>query len=198
MKLNKIGIILSYSLILLVGFLAGKLIFIPGISVQKEINPLHFISIVSTLFMAIVISVLIDKERRINDVEKKLIIDKLQAIWNETEELEKLVNSKQVLHCEVISLIKRIRSATSFVEKALKTIGKSPCSSIQQLKTYCKQLSDLATNTVATDPQKPIPEEVKIDNGYVFYSQNRVAEIEACIGTLGNELFQSQINTNRL
>ena len=78
--------IFFYFLLIVIGFILGKMVFIPGITMDLSINPLHLLSILTTIGIAVFVGMIYNKNASYEVKRKELVqhlLDKsLDSIQN--------------------------------------------------------------------------------------------------------------------
>lgn len=100
------------------GFFAGKLHFLPGdVVIDKNINPMHALSIFVTLFIAILITVFFQTKKEINNTENEIIIKRIDKIIEIIDCLYDSVCSGKVAVSQAPALVKRIHVSSKYTHR---------------------------------------------------------------------------------
>jgi hypothetical protein len=192
MKTNKSWILLCF-ISCIIGILVGKILFIPGISIQHEINPVHALSVISTLFVAIVVSILFTQEKDKNKGKKEIVLNRVCAGFEICDSLHGRIIDNKIDHSHAVSVFKRIAIVTKCVFYACKTIGLTITMNEAKFNEQAKRLKDLMTNTPIIPDDLTTPP-IKITKGIIEYNSNRIAEIETELEKLRNMFLELQID----
>jgi hypothetical protein len=176
-----------------VGILVGKILFIPGISIQREINPVHALSIISTLFVAIVISILFAQEKDKNKGRKEIVLNRVCAGLEICDSLFGKINDNKIEHSQAVSIFKRIGIVTKCVFYACNKIELKLTMNEDKFNEQAKRVKDLMTNTPII-PENVNTPPIKTTKGIVEYNSNRIAEIETELEKLRNMFLELQID----
>lgn len=192
-KLRMIGWIVLFCLIWVIGVLCGKLITVPGVAISKEVNPLHGVSILSSIFIAIYIALILDKHKECKKIQRELVFRRIDEIYENIASLYLKLENKSINLTEANLVSKRI---WTLFDSLKKLIEMSNICSIKgfdsSFREKHKELKNLMTNT-PIDPTEYDCPPIKVEDGIVKYSQSRVQEIESCIDSLKSCIFELQI-----
>jgi hypothetical protein len=188
--------VLLLTTIFFIGFILGKLIEVPFITIEKNINPLHALSILVTLLVALVISVFFQKNKDINNTANDIIIKRVDKIVDMLDILNEsiLEGSIEVIKAPAIS--KRIYSSLKCVNQSLIDYSISISATFDSIEQKHRLIKDLLTNTPAHNGNDaPMP--VKVENEKYVYTSARISEIERNIEDLKNSLYKTQLEINK-
>jgi len=196
MKVNKIIFIIFVFLAFIFGYLVSKMVNLPGISVQKEVNPLHFISILTTLSVAIVVSIIFDQFKEKNKVGKSLFFKRIEDVIEITDKINSHIEREEIEYSIAVSMNKRLRSSMIFIFKAL--IEKNIIDNHQKdkIEKLLKDINNSMTNTPISPDGDNGHDLLKIENGIIKYSHQRSSQICSRIEVFKNELFNLQMAIN--
>ena len=197
MKSNKVyffGLLVFIAIV--IGFLAGKMYDVPGLTLDRKINPLHALSIIVTVFIAIVISIFFEKEKEKNKVIKEIIIRRIDKTIDLTESLIDLVATGKIRSEVVPGYPKRIHSSlkcswSSFENNKIKTVV-----DFSELELIIRELKNLLTNTPINASGSLADAPISAKNGYFLYNEARVSEVSVELEKLKNMLFKAQLDVN--
>lgn len=184
--------------VFVIGITVGKLFSLPKeIVIDNNINPMHALSILVTLLIAILITVFFQTRKEINNTENEIIIKRIDKIVEIIDCLHDSVCSGKVAVSQAPALVKRIYNSSKYIWESSfddQTINISI--KLDSIETETRKINDLLTNTPAinTDIQKP---PVKVVEDKYEYNDARIVEIEQHLEELKNKLFQAQLEVNR-
>ncbi len=181
---------------LIIGILIGKMCIIPGLTIQKDINPVHAISIFTTILIAILVSIIFDKEKEKNNSEKQLIVNRINSALEIADLLHYKVAEKQIELSSAVSMIKRINITVSCIYKTLELVKLRIAPDKSECQAKIKDLNNLMTYTSVCDKGKPSPH-IAVVKGLLTYSPQRVSELETQIEHLKNILLELQVHIIR-
>jgi hypothetical protein len=192
MKKNKLWIILCV-VTFVIGFLVAKMVSVPYLSMQKEINPLHALSIITTLFIAILVSIVYDREKEKQKNVKQLIINRICNAFELSDNLYlKLIEQIEII--TVSSSLKRINMIIECVHKLCERGDVQIKFEKSLFLEKVKSIRDLMTSTpvIGDDIVTAVPQ-ISVEKNSVKYSKGRIAEIEVQIDQLKNLFLELQI-----
>ena len=173
------------------GFLIGKMVTIPGIEMDLKINPLHGISILSTVFVAVLISMFFEKEKEKNRITNELIIKRLDSVLPLIDDLHDSISGGNMPYVKATSS-KRIHSALKFTWNVMNEKELNFNTEFTEVESEYRNLKDLLTNVPAdtTDDNSPL----KVKDGMATYQPSRISEIERSLELLKNIIFKTQLD----
>ena len=199
--MKKIIKIALFIIILLAGVLIGRLIKDwPLFVIEYKLSVTHLASILSTVFIAILISYYFDNEKHDNRKEKELIIKRVDDIYTLIENISVKIEDGSISYQQAASKVKRINLAFINVFDILKS---SKIKLKQDFKSEfldkSKALRDLLTKTpVFTEEQligTDLPIEVK--DGIINYNESRIAEIDTLFEKIKGQIVKLQLTINK-
>lgn len=196
MKINKYLHIVLIIIVFTFGYIVSKIVNIPHFSIQKEINPIHLISILTTIFVAILISIIFDQHKERNKVGKGLFFDKIEDIYNILEKIHGLIETKKIDLSTATSSIKRLRSSIRFIFVALENKRIVATDHKNRIESILKDMNSAMTNTPIAETHSTANTPLSISDGVITYSQQRAAHISSQVEVLKNELFKLQMTIN--
>jgi hypothetical protein len=188
--------ILLLTTIFLMGILLGKIIDIPGITIDTKINPLHALSILVTFLIALLITVYFQTNKEINNAANSIIIKRIDKVIEILDILNELILDGSIEILKAPSITKRVYSSLNCIFQSIKENNINVTVDFKTVEDRSRKIKDLLTDTPAkidTDTVAPIH---IADNKYV-YSSARVSELERQIEDLKNDLFRAQLEINK-
>jgi hypothetical protein len=191
-KYNLIGNIALYIVCLVTGFFVGKLVSIPGVSLAKEINPLHGISIFCSFFCVIFVSLLLDKHKEASKGQRQLMLNQLESLLENVEQLSTRLCKEGIEFVVVTSLLKKVGKRATNIVNLFKRIDINKNDFVTRFCPLHKELRDLMTNTpIVSEHENPI----QFKKGHLVFSEERIREIEAKIEELKDCISITQLET---
>lgn len=178
------------------GYLMSKITNLPFFSIQKEINPLHLLSILTTILVAVLISIIFDQHKEKNKIGKSLFFKRINDIDFMLDKLHETLESSSIDLIHAISVNKRLRSAMTFVFIALKKNKIIVDTQKAQIDKYLKELNVSMTSTPVSSAETNSSPTIEIRAGLITYSDQRASQIGSQIEVLRNELFKLQMLIN--
>jgi hypothetical protein len=113
-----------------------KVVDIPGIRVSGDINPLHFMSILTTVFVAVLVSIFFDQHKEKNKVGKGLFFKRIDDVLKIIDNIHEHIDKCEIEITAAASINKRLRSSISFIFSALenkKIVARSEKDKIERI-----------------------------------------------------------------
>lgn len=199
MKSDNFWIVLSGGVIFLIGFLIGKIFDIPGITIDTKLNPLHALSILVTLLIAIFISVLFQKNKDINNTANSIVIKRIDKIIEILDSLNELILDGSIETGKAPSISKRVYSSLKCVFASLTENNINISVDFKTVEDKNRKIKDLLTNTPALSDSSItlVSPPIKVEEKKYIYNADRISEIEKEIEDLKNDLFKAQLEVNK-
>lgn len=185
-----------FATVLLIGFLIGKMVSVPNLSFETNINPLHGVSILVTLFIALLLSIFFDTNKSKVIGQKEIMIKRMDKILEMIDGLQNHVLAGKVDVQFGIAFTKRFNGATSYIWASLATQGVRVKLAQGDIESVARQLKDLLTNTPAYNDDAQGAPPIRVVDKSFEYSPARIAELIANLEDLKNKLFQTQLEIN--
>lgn len=170
-----IGVTL-FLIVLSAGILIGKIFYFPGITCELKLNPLHALSILTSLFLALVVSCFWAKLKENHKLCKDIFFHRLREILDRIEILKKNLK-KQMNINEIIGPISDLQKIFARFENSM-TISKTTVDyKPEAFKEKTKSLRVLMTDTpIVAENNDELP--IVIEANIAQYSTTRYDEIE--------------------
>lgn len=143
--------VISHIVIFCLGFVISKVVSIPGVYLSLEINPTHLISILATVFIALVLSIGFDFYKEKRKVEKGLIFQRLNETNEIIDKINEYVENGVVPTPVMNSSNKRLRSTISFIFEVMNKCEMETLIGAKEVDDLVKKILDLMTNTPAME-----------------------------------------------
>lgn len=192
-KKTRFSSILFLTIITLVaGFFLGNLFLIPNVSIDPRINTMQLLSVLTTLFGIVFISIIVDKNKEIDKIKKDLVLRNLDDLYQKIDKLSLSIDNNRSNQSTIKSQLKGIGSQAVFY-KTLTTNAKLcdgiHCNSFIEIHRI---LRFLTTNTELRT-SRTRDKNLRIEGDDFIYSEERVIEIDLEI-----EKFKNTINLEQM
>lgn len=195
-KINKICNFILLITIFSLGFIASKIVDVPGITIETNINPLHLLSIIVTLFIALLITVYFQTHKEVNSSRNEILIKRIDSITDNIDSFYDTI-STGIIPIELApSTVKRIYQSLKYTWENFNAEGVSVSIEFNIIEKKTRIINNLLTNTPAIASNDPVPPVSTAENNYL-YNTARIAEIEKHIDDLKNNLFKVQLDVNK-
>lgn len=196
MKNRKICFYLFLLTVFFCGFIAGKTFDVPGLVIDKHINPLHAASILVTLLIALVITVFFQTNKDVNNIANGIIIKRIDKVIEIIDTLQDDVDIGSIATERAPSVVKRIHDSLKCIWTNINEQNIKVSTEFQSLEDETRKINDLLTNTPAKSPTGSISP-VLVKSGKYLYNPARTSEIGKHIECLKNNLFKTQLEVNK-
>jgi len=177
------------------GFVAGKAMSFPSFSIENKVNLVDATSILVTIFVAWYISVIIEKEKEEGRTEKNLILKRTDEVCQLIDRAQQRVNTGSFPLQEATSSLKRVYISLKTISKILiQTRIKTDVNVRNEITACTRRLRELLTSTPINGSSNTA---VKVIDGVVHLSQNRIAEIENEFDKLKDNILLLEISINK-
>lgn len=182
------------------GYLISRFVNFPYFELSRTIDISNIFTLVATVFVAIVVTTVFEKQNVNHRVEKDLIIRRVGSVHDIAALLQMESSSGKIAFTEASSSLKRINGALNSVYKI---VDKCHFSITEDTKDSIKNcLGDLRTTltntpSVSSDQlnSKDLP--IEIRDSIVYYNTDRISQIEVKFDTLKDLLLELQIEINK-
>lgn len=190
-KLRVFGHIVLCLLCVVIGFFLGKIVMVPGVTCSKEINPLHGVSILFSLFAVIYVALMLDKYKESQRKQRELIYDRIDDLLVCVNSIN--LEEESICLTKVNIALKKMWVMSTYVSKFIKLMNLPKNNFEHTFKVSHKELRELLTNTPVTSIENEDPP-IKCERGILIYNYARRGDIEANIDTIKNLIFDLQFN----
>lgn len=195
MKSKILPAAILYASIFAGGCLVGKLVSVPGVTMGREINPVHALSILCTLVVAVLVSIHLDRNKRRDSSQRDIYLKRIEAVSGVVEELYGRVIEGPIPYTAVTSRIKRIRASLNALLAPLATaIGNRDFEA--PLMNAIRELNEQMTKTDIAGSRGKLPKDISIKDNVITYSGTYKAQIESGLDVLRSRLFELQLLVN--
>lgn len=196
MKLKKFIFIALGATLVAIGILIGKFIEVPSIKVDPTINLLHGLSILTTLFVAIVIAIYFDTQKKKDSIQKEIMIKRIDKIVDSLDDLQKDVSIGKVVLQFAIAFPKRFKGSIDYVWDALSHYEIAVSVEKDEIIKAHRELRALLTTTPIPAVAAQSKDLASVADDSLIYSTPKIAQIITVIETLKNDLFKVQLDIN--
>lgn len=191
MKSNKYISGSIYFIVFIFGFFGGKILSVPIITFDPSIRLSNLIQSLTTLSIAVFITLYFDKKKEIDKTLKKIIVDRVSVIEDDLLDLYSVCDiEKNVTLVKTHSQMKSIRSNISSLFEVCKSKGISIVNETE-FTTLLRELNELYTMVPACQSVNP---PIKVENEKYVYSADRIDQIQCKIERIQKAIFVFQIN----
>jgi len=195
-RINKICDFILLITIFSLGFIVSKIIDVPGITIESNINPLHLLSIIITLFIALLITVYFQTNKEVNNSRNGILIKRIDNITDNIDLFYEIISTGTIPIELAPSTVKRIHQSLKYTWNNFEEEGVVVSIELKTIETITRMINNLLTNTPAIALDDPMPP-ISIDKNKYVYNAARISEIEKYIDDLKNNLFKIQLDVNK-
>lgn len=192
--MKKADIILAVGLFI-IGILVGKYINWPYFHISKEIDFAEVLSAGSSFILAYLVVKILEKGKEERRIEKDYLISKIEEVNNECNQLISTIRTGQIDYTKAVSSFKVYNIK---IKKILKIANKIKIDITEQEKQkILKSLKIFKDLTTFTPRTLPANSPIQIINNIVFFSNQRISEIETQWDRLEDYMFDLHIKVNK-
>jgi len=190
--------LLIYCISLVIAFIFGKIINVPGVTLDTELNPFHALSPLVTLVIALVLSIYVQRSRDINGSASDLTIKRVDKIIDLLDDLQESVSAtNRILTTNANAFPKRIGSGLKSTLSSLHENNIPVSVEYSELEIIIRDLREVLTLTpVQNDENKGKDKPIYVENGYTHYNSSKVSEVNKLVDDLRDMLFKIQLDIN--
>lgn len=199
--LSKSYRVIYYILFIVLGYLIARYVEIPYFEVSKTIDITNIFGLLVTIFIAIIITTVFEKRNNDYRVEKDLIINRVDKLYEITDSFQKQLNKGQIHLTNASSSLKRITTGLNSIYKLInkcrfritddiKDTLKRNLNDIRKTSTYTPQ-------TNKTNLRNSIDLPIKIVDSIIYYNEDRKSQLEVKLDSLKDLLLELQIDINK-
>lgn len=160
---------------------------------DDKINPLHALSIVSSVLIAIFISIFFNTKQESKKNKKSFYYERLKRVESYVQEYAKLLSEEKILLQQVTSINKKIGTFKTELNKKKEKVNFIPLKDLDiffdELETQLKLLRDLSTNTTELNKM-----DIYVENNHVNYSKKRKEDLELILEKIDFILFDLRMS----
>lgn len=183
-EVKTIAIIISGLIGLCIGILVNKLTNFPYFAVDKNVNIVHLLSILSPIAVGIYINIIINKKNEQDSSSKKIFTEKINEIENQIVSFVELIEQQKFNIFTIISKATRIKRGYLLL-KDYNVLTSDECSeSLESINTIKEKLT-VSSSTV------------KIHKNIVEINDNNVSEVSDALDREKNKLFNKKLDIIR-
>jgi hypothetical protein len=197
---KKINKTVTYFLVFAIGVTTGELIDWGYFELSKEISIIDAISLFVTIFLAIYIVKVVEKETQESRLEKELYITKISDLESLLNKIEDLVDEKDVKFQKINTRIHKCRIIKSSIFSSIKeSFKKNKAERFNKMKEqFSLHIYELKRKLTETSVAKTDNPDVNLIDGIVNYSDNRIQEINIITNTIKEDIFKFKAQMNNL
>jgi hypothetical protein len=181
------------------GYVISRYFEIPHFELSKSIDPSNIITLIVTVWLAIIITTFFEKQNSNNRVEKDLIITRIGNLYDIADSLQLESNSGRIHITEASSSVKRINTALNSIYRI---VGICHFNITDDLKIRLRNSLYDIRNTLTKTPSvseellnsKDLP--IEIRDSMIHFNKDRIAELEVKFENLKDLLLELQIHIN--
>lgn len=166
-----------------IGFVCGSMINVPGLSLSRNLNPIHLISILSTVLVALILKTVVEDSRSKGRVRREFITKYIEMAQQRIDTISIELQDGAISCTKAPSLSKRVTRIARWINDALRSCKIAAPNSWNTVENHLRKLNDLLTSS----PRRPISQaglSIHASDGKYRYSEARIQEIELCIDEL--------------
>ncbi len=180
------------------GFLAGKIVGVPGITCQTELNPLQALSIVVTIYIAVAFGVVLSRRDKVSDVEKQLVIGKLAKIEGALQDVRGLVLDGNLGVNAAVAFRKQFTAVFLCVWDEGKLCRCKGGPSMESCEGKIAEIHRMMTTQTICDDETVTSPDVSVKDKKMVYSAPMITKLDSQFGALSNDIFALQIRVNSM
>jgi len=182
------------------GFILGKIFDFWYFKIDDMVQISDLLSIAATLFAAYLITTVLDTRKQDKRIEKDLILKKTEDIYQMISKMCDKVINISITYQEASSFPKMVYTSIKVIFNAINSLKLDVDNDmLTPIKTSIRNVRELLTSTpIVNDPiLKGSQNPIKVENGMITFSQNRVLEILSECEKLKQHIFRLQLEINR-
>lgn len=196
---NKIIIGGIYLSVFIAGFIVSKAVDFQYFEISKNIDIVNILSLIITVWLAILITTIFEKRNGDYRIEKDLIINRIGNIFDIASTLQVESITGKIAFTEAASSIKRINTSLCSIYKIVSKCHFDISDPIQhKLSSNLTELREALTNTPRLSEEQinatNLP--IEIRDGMIYYNRDRISQIEVKFDNLKDILLELQIDIN--
>ncbi|MBL0209448.1 MAG: hypothetical protein IPQ13_00810 [Holophagaceae bacterium] len=189
---NLFSIIYIIIIAILGGFFVGRFLSLPEITLDQNINAIQLLSVLTTLFGIVFISIIVDRNKEIDKIKRDLVLKRLEDLYNKVDELPQIIEGNKANQYTMKLKLKYIGLQSVFYKKLTNNaaIDDGP-NSIHFIEIH-RILRFMTTNT-ELKTSKTRDKNLRIDGDDFVYSDERITEIDQEIEIFKNSISMEQM-----
>lgn len=196
MRLRNVLYIVLFFTLIAIGMFIGKWFEVPYITIDPKINLLHGLSLLSTLFIALAITLVFDTQKKRDSTLKEIMIKRIDKLVHALDDLQNEVSTGKVGLQFAVAFPKRLLGSVKYIWGAFLLNHIKVRVEEKNIVTTVRELRQLLTTT-PTQAEKLLKNDLAVvDEDFLVYGAPRIAQIIAVIETLKNEFFSVQLSIN--
>ncbi|HEV2149710.1 MAG TPA: hypothetical protein VGR37_20080 [Longimicrobiaceae bacterium] len=176
--------------LLLIGFVVGKIFTVPGVTIDKEVDPLAAIALLLTVLASFVLFRRFERVKYADQVKKDAVMDRLRSPLQQLQQLEDLCEQAEIPWVGATRLIKRCASDfEGYSRFTARLNGPVEDGDVPKYVGMCRELGKLLTDTPRRGEVDP---DLRVVDGNILVSAGRRVQVERKIGEAKEFLYQVQ------
>lgn len=193
-KIKTIWLILLFLITLIIGIFAGKLFSIPYFEIDPKINVLHAISILTPIFVAVVVGVILDQHKESNKIKRDLVLSRIDELYTTVNELHEILDPPtNISLTDINKKLKAIGTHGLSIKSIIMAANYKESSHVNAYTETHKALKNKLTMTDITAHEEGNTPDISVADGKCVYSTARILEIESDINDLRKHIFYMQV-----
>lgn len=181
---------------LAIGYLLGKIVHVPGYSLQKEISPVHAATAITPFLAAILISLWFNRESDKRKAEKSILLKRLDSGLELIDDIHEGIFAGNIELLRINTRNKRLNTIMRLIFIQLRLIRMN-MGSIDIIEQQISEIHILMTNTPVQGGTAATNPPVRISRNVVYYNEARAAELEVKVDALKNSILKLQMEIIR-
>jgi len=178
-----------------IGIVSGKGISFPYFEIDPKVNLLHLGTILNTLFIAIMISIVIDDKKKKDGAHKEIMVKRIDKLVEAIEELQKNVSIGKVGLQYAVSISKQLNQTTKYIWGAIGEHQIKTTVTKEIIIGSVREVRKLLTTTPSRESfTQSDSSQTKVSDDYIIYGPVVITQLMRHIELLKNDLFKAQID----
>ncbi len=178
-----------------IGFSTAKHLAIPYFKIKKELDPVSLFSALVSVIVVYLFYTYIDKDKEDRVREKNLVLGRIEEIYQLVKEQSREFSFFTLPYSKAAANTKRITVQLKSLEDILKEIKLNHHKAeFELILDQVRHLKDLLTSDEENEKEEA---GITIKDGIVFYSANRMKQIDSSYDSLTTIILKYQLKINR-
>ncbi len=184
--------------ILIIAFTLGRITDWSYFELSKEVSLVDIITLAVTIWLAYYVAQVLEKDVQNIQGGKQLVIERLTLSEDFLKKIASLLDQTQHPYIVVVNSVHKYQTKMDSALSSLKSHNKYYSgldNQISEIERQGGKVKRLLTNTPVDREQQS---DIRMIDGVIWYSQNRLREIENTVGLLENAIFDLKHTINYL